>query len=140
MNSLPETCDDCIYYGCKPHPYKGWSDGCELCGHCMDDDQEDDWIYDGDSRPKNCPLMEIPKEKEMPWYLSIFNTELLKQKGHWITDDAWSDIAYNTEFLEFLYNHINPNDMEHYRQMFEMKDAVAVNGAEKESSDERDSD
>ena len=79
-------------------------------------------------------------EKEMPWYLSIFNTELLKQKGHWITDDAWSDIAYNTEFLEFLYNHINPNDMEHYRQMFEMKDAVAVNGAEKESSNERDSD
>lgn len=45
MKSLPETCDDCIYYGCKPHPYKGWSDGCELCGHCMDDDQEDDWIY-----------------------------------------------------------------------------------------------
>ena len=55
--------------------------------------------------------------------------------GHWITDDAWSAIAYNTEFLEFLYNHINPNDMEHYRQMFEMKDAVAVNGAEMESSD-----
>lgn len=78
------------------------------------------------------------KEEEMPWYLSIFNTELLKQKGHWITDDAWRDIAYNTEFLEFLYNHINPNDMEHYRQMFEMKDAVAVNGAEKESSDETD--
>ena len=38
-----------------------------------------------------------------------------------------------SEFLEFLYNHINPNDMEHYRQMFEMKDAVAVCGAEMES-------
>ena len=75
------------------------------------------------------------KEKEMPWYLSIFNTELLKQKGHWITDDAWRDIAYNTEFLEFLYNHINPNDMEHYRQMFEMKDAVAVNCAKMESEE-----
>ena len=60
MKCLPETCDDCIYYGCKPHPYKGWSEGCELCGHCMDDDQEDEWIYDGNSRPKNCPLMEIP--------------------------------------------------------------------------------
>ena len=61
---IPDTCDDCIYYSCKPHPYKGWSDGCELCGHCMDDDQEDDWIYDGDNRPKNCPLMEIPTEAE----------------------------------------------------------------------------
>lgn len=61
---IPDTCDDCIYYSCKPHPYKGWSDGCELCGHCMDDDQEDDWIYGGDSRPKNCPLLEIPTSSE----------------------------------------------------------------------------
>ena len=26
--------------------------------------QEDDWIYDGDSRPRNCPLMEIPTDSE----------------------------------------------------------------------------
>lgn len=58
-----------------------------------------------------------------------------QKSGKWITDDAWSDIAYNTDFLEFLYNHINPNDMEHYRQMFEMKDAVAVNGAESEDKE-----
>ena len=59
MGQIPDTCDDCIYYGCKPHPYKGWTDCCELCMQCMDDDQEDDWIYDGNSRPKNCPLIDI---------------------------------------------------------------------------------
>ena len=59
MVNLPEFCDDCIYYGCKPHPYKGWSEICELCGQCMDDDQAEDWIYDGNGRPKNCPLMEV---------------------------------------------------------------------------------
>ena len=64
MDHLPETCDDCTYYAYRPHPYKGWLDCCELCMHCMDDDQEDDWIYDGDSRPRNCPLMEIPTDKE----------------------------------------------------------------------------
>jgi len=64
MEKLPETCDDCPYYSCKPHPYKGWVDGCELCCQCMDDDQEDDWIYDGNSRPKNCPLMEISTGSE----------------------------------------------------------------------------
>ena len=70
---IPDTCDNCIYYSCKPHPYKGWSDVCELCGCCMDDDQEDDWIYDGDSRPKNCPLMEIQTGAE-------------PQTGHWVDD------------------------------------------------------
>ena len=45
MKSLPEYCDDCIYYGCKPHPYKGWSDSCELCTQCLDDDNGDEnWI------------------------------------------------------------------------------------------------
>jgi hypothetical protein len=61
---IPDTCDDCTYNSCRPHPYKGWSECCELCCHCMDDDQEDDWIYDGNSRPKKCPLIEIPTEVE----------------------------------------------------------------------------
>lgn len=64
IKTLPETCDDCTYYSCKPHPYKGWSNGCELCMQCMDDDQDEDWIYGGDSRPKNCPLMEILTSSE----------------------------------------------------------------------------
>lgn len=59
MKHVPEFCDDCTYYSCKPHPYKGWSNGCELCMQCLDDDQEEGWIYDGNSRPKNCPLVEI---------------------------------------------------------------------------------
>jgi len=60
MKSLPEYCDDCIYYGCKPHPYKGWSNSCELCTQCLDDDNGDEnWIYDGNGRPNNCPLIEI---------------------------------------------------------------------------------
>ena len=65
MKSLPETCDNCTYYGCRPHPYKGWSQSCELCMHCMDDDEPEGWIYDGDNRPKNCPLIEVePQESE----------------------------------------------------------------------------
>lgn len=61
---MPEYCDDCRWFGCKPHPYKGWSDSCELMSQCMDDDQEEEWIYDGNGRPKNCPLMEIDVEVE----------------------------------------------------------------------------
>ena len=59
IGKIPEGCDDCFYYYCKPHPYKGWTQGCELCNQCTDDDQEEGWIYDGDSRPKKCPLMEV---------------------------------------------------------------------------------
>lgn len=59
MSKLPECCEYCVYFGCKPHPYKGWTDGCELCGQCLDDDQEEGWIYDGNGRPKNCPLIEV---------------------------------------------------------------------------------
>lgn len=64
MEHIPKYCDDCIYYGCKPHPYKGWSESCELCMQCMDDDQDEGWMYDGNGRPKNCPLMEIKAESE----------------------------------------------------------------------------
>lgn len=59
MNQMPEHCGLCIYYGSRPHPFKGWTDLCELCVQCLDDDQEDGWIYDGDNRPKNCPLIEV---------------------------------------------------------------------------------
>ena len=59
MAEMPETCDDCCWHGCKPHPDKGWTDGCELMGHCIDDDQPKEWIYDGNRRPAACPLIEI---------------------------------------------------------------------------------
>lgn len=63
LRKLPKYCDDCIYYECRPHPYKGWSDSCGLCVQCLDDDNGDEeWIYDGDSRPKKCPLMEVKDE------------------------------------------------------------------------------
>ena len=64
MKNLPETCDDCCYYECGPHPYKGWSNGCGLCMPCTDDDQEEGWIYDGNDRPKNCPLMEVNADED----------------------------------------------------------------------------
>lgn len=63
MKSLPEYCDDCQWYGTRPHPYKDWTDQCELMCECMDDDCAEEWIYDGNSRPKACPLIEI-KESE----------------------------------------------------------------------------
>ena len=56
---LPEYCDECIYYGSYPHPYKGWTEQCELCHQSMDDDGEEGWCYDGNTRPTKCPLMEV---------------------------------------------------------------------------------
>lgn len=63
MKSLPECCDYCQWYECRPHPYRGWSEGCGLMMHCMDDDQPEEWIYDGNGRPKACPLIEIDAER-----------------------------------------------------------------------------
>lgn len=59
MAEMPPICDDCCWHGCKPHPDKGWTDGCELMGHCMDDDQPKEWIYDGNGRPAACPLIDL---------------------------------------------------------------------------------
>lgn len=64
MKHIPEYCEECPYYSCKPHPYKGWTDGCELCMQCLDDDQEEGWIYNGNGRPENCPLMEVDEPQE----------------------------------------------------------------------------
>ena len=63
MKEVPEYCDNCIYFGTRPHPIKGWTDLCELMNECMDDDCEDGWIYDGNGRPKNCPIIEVEDEK-----------------------------------------------------------------------------
>ena len=59
MKEMPRYCDDCVWYSTRPHPHKGWSDCCELTNHCLDDDQTEEWIYDGGGRPKACPLMEV---------------------------------------------------------------------------------
>lgn len=62
ITELPEYCDDCTYYSCRPHPYKGWTDTCELCMQCLDDDGEKGWLYDGNGRPENCPLFEVKED------------------------------------------------------------------------------
>ena len=62
MKKMPDYCDECIWYDSIPHPHKGWACICDLMGHCMDDDQPEEWIYGGDSRPDACPLIEIPEE------------------------------------------------------------------------------
>ena len=59
MKKMPEYCDACFWHKCKPHPHKGWIDICELMSHCMDDDEPEEWIYDGNGRPKACPLIEV---------------------------------------------------------------------------------
>ena len=64
MKHMPSDCDFCYWFGTRPHPYKGWTDICELTGHCMDDDQPEEWIYSGDGRPKACPLIEIAEQTE----------------------------------------------------------------------------
>ena len=63
MKHMPSDCDFCYWFGTRPHPYKGWTDICELMGHCMDDDQPEEWIYSGDGRPKACPLVEVSDRK-----------------------------------------------------------------------------
>lgn len=63
MKEMPECCDDCPWYACRPHPIKGWTEACELMVHSMDDDESEEWIYDGNSRPKACPLIEVEDEK-----------------------------------------------------------------------------
>lgn len=30
MSELPQVCEECRYYGVRPHPYDGWMDMCEL--------------------------------------------------------------------------------------------------------------
>ena len=35
---------------------------CELCHQSMSDDGEEGWCYDGNTRPKKCPLMEVEDE------------------------------------------------------------------------------
>lgn len=32
---------------------------CESCKNHDDDDQPEEWIYDGNGRPEACPLIEI---------------------------------------------------------------------------------
>ena len=59
MKVLPKYCDDCQWYSSRLHPIKGWTELCELMCHCMDDDQSEEWIYDGNGRPKACPLVEV---------------------------------------------------------------------------------
>ena len=76
MKELPKVCDECMYYSSRPHPYKGWTDMCELCCHCMDDDEPSEWIYDGNTRPKACPLAEVDEENKIIEY-----TEFVEGSG-----------------------------------------------------------
>ena len=64
MESLPDYCESCSWYGMRPDPDRGISEGCELAGVCIDDDQPEEWIYDGNKRPEACPLVEIEPERE----------------------------------------------------------------------------
>lgn len=63
MKELPEVCEYCFWYECRPHPAKGWTDICGLMAHCMDDSEPEEWIYDCNSRPKACPLIEIQEDE-----------------------------------------------------------------------------
>ena len=64
FKELPECCEQCSYFGCRPHPYDGWMDLCELCGERIDGNgcKDDWWYYSGERRPGNCPLMEVDNE------------------------------------------------------------------------------
>ena len=63
MVKMPDSCDTCIWFGTRPHPHKGWTELCELEGHCLDYDQPEEWIYDGNGRIQACPLIEIQEDE-----------------------------------------------------------------------------
>lgn len=65
IKNIPASCDECIWFSTRPHPYKGWTDDCELMSHCLDDDQPDEWVYDGNKRVSACPLIEIVDEMQV---------------------------------------------------------------------------
>lgn len=44
------------------------------------------------------------------------------------TIEEFKALKEGGRFLEFLYNHIPPNEMEQYLSMYQAKDKVAVNG------------
>lgn len=44
------------------------------------------------------------------------------------TVEEFKALKEGGRFLEFLYNHIPPNEMEQYLSMYQAKDKVAVNG------------
>lgn len=61
---IPKDCTECVWFECRPHPHKGWSDSCGLMSHCLDDDQPKEWVWGGDGRPDACPLIDVPEEGE----------------------------------------------------------------------------
>lgn len=89
MSKMPKYCDDCIWMFTRPHPHKGWTDGCELMNHCIDDDQPKEWVYDGNSRPKACPLINVDETKEGlepkkgEWHNLIENPNDTPTKTRW---------------------------------------------------------
>lgn len=60
--------------------------------------------------------MAIQALEEIQQYKAIGNIEEFKA------------LKEDKNFLEFLYNHIPPNEMEQYLSMYNTKDKVAVNG------------
>ena len=57
LKELPKYCEECQWYSCKPHPYKGWIEICEYMSHSLNDNKSEEWTYNGNGRPKACPLV-----------------------------------------------------------------------------------
>ena len=88
IKHMPEYCDECAWYECRPHPMKGWSDGCGLMMQCMDDDQPEEWIYDGNGRPKACPLIKVEDEPQAECEITDCDYhDACKKRGQ--TDCQW---------------------------------------------------
>lgn len=118
MKALPEYCDECTWYQCIPHPDKGWTQGCGLMMQCLDDDQPEKWRYDGNERPKACPLFDTdqmpanirwtPVEEAMPEYDRYY---------------LWCDRRGNIQVARYkqdIPDHFFPSQM-----YFTIEDAVA---------------
>ena len=57
--------------------------------------------------------------------IAIEEIQLYRATG---TVEEFKALKEGGRFLEFLYNHIPPNEMEQYLSMYQAKDKVAVNG------------
>lgn len=59
MKRMPQTCDDCVWYSTYPDTFTGFSEVCEYAHQRIDDSGPEEWLYDGNNRPKMCPLIEV---------------------------------------------------------------------------------
>jgi len=64
IEKMPDRCDECQWHRMLPDHRNGWKEECGYTHQFMDDDTPEEWHYDWKTRPKACPLVEIPERSK----------------------------------------------------------------------------